>query len=235
LGLALLSAGALVPGPLQAADVGQALEKEYGVVGTDTSEGRAMNAQLDRVVDRIAPAAGMRPKSATILGPGSHGQHQGEINAMALPDGRIYVMSGLMSAIRGDRDSDAELAFVVGHEITHVTGKHAKRQNSKNMVNSIGALILQGVTKGSSIVRTGTDLYVNAMAGHYSRKDEYAADKGAVLAMRRAGYPPEAGADMLDKIERKYGSGSGGIVTWFNSHPPTKNRIATVRRLARGA
>jgi len=42
-------------------------------------------------------------------------------NAFALPNGSIYVNTGLIAAIR----NEGELASVVSHEITHVTGRHA--------------------------------------------------------------------------------------------------------------
>src|SRR5256885_13126278 len=43
------------------------------------------------------------------------------LNAFAMPNGRIYVHSGLLSRL----DNEAQLAMILGHEMTHVTGRHA--------------------------------------------------------------------------------------------------------------
>src|SRR2546426_7325972 len=45
------------------------------------------------------------------------------LNAFAMPNGRIYVHSGLLSRL----DNEAQLATILGHEMTHVTSRHALR------------------------------------------------------------------------------------------------------------
>ena len=47
------------------------------------------------------------------------------VNAMAFPDAYIFVNRGLIAYLR----SEDELAAVIGHEIGHVVGAHAKRSN----------------------------------------------------------------------------------------------------------
>ncbi|MBT8143253.1 MAG: M48 family metalloprotease, partial [Gammaproteobacteria bacterium] len=48
-----------------------------------------------------------------------------EINAFALPGGYIYITRGLMAYL----NNEAELAAVLGHEIGHVTARHAARKH----------------------------------------------------------------------------------------------------------
>src|SRR2546428_829920 len=43
------------------------------------------------------------------------------LNAFAMPNGRIYIHTGLLSRL----DNEAQLAMIVGHEMTHVTNRHA--------------------------------------------------------------------------------------------------------------
>src|SRR5438132_1286439 len=76
--LRVLLALAFVGAPVAAQrneDVGRQMEREYGVVGTDTREGQRLNDQLDRVVERIVGGINsqggdrqFRLKSARILG-----------------------------------------------------------------------------------------------------------------------------------------------------------------------
>src|SRR5689334_3691330 len=87
------------------ADEGRAMEREYGVIGRRTEEGRSLNEQLERVTSRVTSALGYRLKSAILLG-GADEKHDKVINAFALPDGRIYVTLGLARAVRKSADPD---------------------------------------------------------------------------------------------------------------------------------
>src|SRR2546426_1578591 len=43
------------------------------------------------------------------------------LNAFAMPNGRVYIHTGLLARL----DNEAQLAMIVGHEMTHVTNRHA--------------------------------------------------------------------------------------------------------------
>lgn len=129
-------------------DVGSYLEREYGVVGRDTEERRKMNDDLDRIVEKMSGALGYRPKSAKILG-GKDPKTDREINALALPDGRIYVLVGLITAASKTSDPEASEAFVVGHEITHVVKRHSKAQMKQSILGALGGnSALEGAGRG---------------------------------------------------------------------------------------
>jgi Zn-dependent protease with chaperone function len=225
---------ALFAPPAQAQDIGQLLEKRYGVITSDTEEGRTANQALERVVSRISAAVGAEVKSAKILG-GKDKELDKEINAVALPDGRIYVMIGLWNSIKEDSDAEAKLAFVVGHELTHIVRKHSRRQMEGSLIGAIGGAIVGAILGGgSSAVRTWSQIGSSALGGHYSRKDEYDADRGGLAAMNKAGYPMEAAVNMMEKIREKYGDKRVPILAWFESHPPTKNRIARLKEIMEG-
>src|SRR5947208_9473527 len=59
------------------------------------------------------------------------------INAFALPGGYIYITRGIMPFL----DNEAQLAGVLGHEIGHVTARHAAQQYTRASATSIGVLI----------------------------------------------------------------------------------------------
>src|SRR4051794_39189363 len=86
--------------PEPARDAGRELESRFGVLGRSTSEGRSLNEQLDRVVERVArgvnaasKAGDFQLRGARILG-GKDRSEDRVVNAIALPDGRIYVTLG---------------------------------------------------------------------------------------------------------------------------------------------
>src|SRR5262249_25633770 len=59
------------------------------------------------------------------------------VNAFALPGGYIYITRGIMPYL----DSEAQLAGVLGHEIEHVTARHASQQYSKSTAASLGLMV----------------------------------------------------------------------------------------------
>ncbi|MBW3623412.1 MAG: M48 family metallopeptidase [Armatimonadetes bacterium] len=212
-------------------DIGEALERHYGVVGRDTEERRKMNDDLDRIVDKMSEALGYRPKSAKILG-GKDPKVDREINAMALPDGRIYVLAGLMTAAQKTSDPEASVAFVVGHEIAHVTEKHSKQQMKQSILGVLGGVLLAKVLGGgSSAVRYGADIGSGLLGGHYSRKHEYESDKHGLIGMAKAGYPVESAPEMMQVLLDRYGSDKSLLASWFGSHPNTENRVKRLRQM----
>lgn len=219
---------ALVPVPLRA-DEAHELEREFGVLGRDTAEGRQFNDQLDRVVARMTAATGFRLKSAKILGGRSEG-HDKVVNAFALPDGRIYVTLGLLRAIADAPHADAELAFVIGHEITHVVERHGKRRARQSTTAAIIAGLI-GVASGDRAVADAARLGAVAYVTRYSRRDEYTADRGGLLAMQRAGYPLEAAVSMLERLKEKGGDRNRFINGLFGTHPLTETRMKRIRQL----
>src|SRR5205085_1469343 len=119
--------------------------------------------------------------SAKLLG-GRSDKHDKVINAFALPDGRIYVTLGLIRAIGNSSEPEDELGFVVGHEVTHVTEKHSAAQQGKAVQAGLLSILLGAVTRNKTIAQAagvGATAYVSS----FGRKDEYAADRGGLIAM----------------------------------------------------
>ena len=236
----LAAVSLLVPSAPAAAqrgnDIGAQMEREYGVVDTRTREGRRLNQQLDEVTSRIVGAVNdgghagdFRLQSAKILG-GRSEKHDRQVNAFALPDGRIYVTLGLMRMLQSSPRADDELAFVVGHEVTHVAERHSASQAKKTLPVNILAIILGAATKNDTIGTIG-QYGAAAYASKFSRQDEYEADKGGVEAMARAGYDPNAAPVMLQRLKDIGGQQNSLINGWFGSHPLAENRINRVEEM----
>ena len=97
---------------------------------------RSVDRYLGRIVERLAAQA-----------PGARYPYQikavnaAEINAFALPGGPMYVNRGLLEAAR----SEAELAGVLAHEMSHVALRHGTHQASKAYLGQAGLGILGGL------------------------------------------------------------------------------------------
>ncbi|MDZ7684890.1 MAG: M48 family metalloprotease [Gammaproteobacteria bacterium] len=115
------------------------------------------------------------------------------INAFALPGGYVYVTRGILAHL----NSEAELAAVLGHEIAHVTEKHAIR--NKNRGKLLGALTtVAAIYTGTPGLYELGNLFGGVLLTGYSREFELEADKVGAQFMAKAGYDPDA---MLDTIE----------------------------------
>ncbi len=221
----------LLVAPVRAADVGREMEREYGVVSSSTEEGARLNARINEVVSRVTVVIGLKVKSATLLG-GRGMKRDKVLNAFALPDGRIYVTLGLMREAAKGRYPDAALAFVVGHEVTHVKEKHGKRQQRKSITAALlGALAAAALGVHGNAVGDWGSLAGNVIGSHFGRVDEYRADKGGLIAMHAAGYDMNGAIELLEVLQREGHEENRTLNGWLGSHPITRNRIARVREL----
>ena len=158
-----------------------------------------------------------------------------EINAFALPGGPMYVNRGLFEAAR----SEAELAGVLAHEMSHVALRHGTHQASKAYLSQAGLGILGGL-----LGRNGgnTTAIVNAIGGlglnvaflKFGRDDEYQADELGAEIMAGAGYNPVAMANFFEFLRREQGHDPGKLERFFSDHPPSADREARIRDQAVG-
>ncbi len=114
-------------------------------------------------------------------------------NALALPDGQLLVLDGLVQLA----DNDEELLGVMAHELGHAQLRHGLRQILRTTV--IGAAMAWWVGDFSVVLAAGPTLLAQA---RYSRELETEADDFAVDLLLRNGIWPERLAQMLEKLER---------------------------------
>ena len=139
------------------------------------------------------------------------------INALALPGGAVFVTKGMLEKL----DSEAQLAAILAHEITHIVA----RDVSNAMSNQIGInLVLSAVTskKTPQSVLTIADLAQQIIGLRYSRKDEQEADLGGLNYMVAAGYNPYG---MVETIQMLQNLNQTRPIEFLSSHPSPENRI----------
>jgi predicted Zn-dependent protease len=155
------------------------------------------------------------------------------VNAFALPGGYLGVHLGLISVV----SSDAELASVLAHELSHVTQRHIARsmdEQSKMTPWVIGSMIL-GAMAISKNPQAAQGLIVGGQAAavqsqlSYSRDMEREADRVGFGVLSDAGYDPQGFVAMFNKLQQSAGVNDNGAYPYLRSHPMTTERIADMQ------
>ena len=152
--------------------------------------------------------------------------NQKDINAFALPGGPMFLNRGMMEAAK----SEAEMAGVMAHEISHVALRHGTAQATKGQKFQIGAVagqILGAIIGGAagSVISQGSQFGLGAYFMKYGREYERQADLLGAQIMARAGYDPREMANMFKTIQAEGGSGGP---EWLSSHPDPGNRYNAI-------
>ena len=157
-------------------------------------------------------------------------------NAWALPGGKISINRGLLT----EMSSEAELAAVLGHEAAHAAARHSVQQMSRSTLIQ-GAVIIGGVAVGVATEREdyamvailGGLLGAQLISMRHSRSAEREADYFGTRWMHAAGYNPEGAVSLQQSFVRlSEGRDPGFLQGLFASHPPSRERVESNRRLA---
>jgi Zn-dependent protease with chaperone function len=156
--------------------------------------------------------------------------NQKEINAFALPGGPMFLNRGMIEAAK----TEAEMAGVMAHEMSHVALRHGTAQATKGEKFQIGAIagqVLGAIVGGTagSVIAQGSQFGLGTYFLKYSREYEKQADILGTQMMARAGYDPRQMANMFKTIESQ-GGGSGP--EWMSSHPNPGNRYTYINEEA---
>ncbi|MBW0145505.1 M48 family metalloprotease [Sphingomicrobium clamense] len=241
---ALTLSGCMSAGPVDPAisqqEAQQAYQQHPAVLQEFGGEvGGAVGSYVEQIGDSVAVHSGTPNAAAlydfTVLSSAVE-------NAFAVPGGRIYITRQLM----GLMDDEAELAFVLGHEVGHIAADHGQQRRAKAQQNSLlGALgaILGGVVGGGSglgnLLAQGAQQYAQLNTLSYSRDQEYEADTLGLRYMGTQGYDTMAGASMLYSLgastnlqARLQGQNTRQTPEWARTHPLSENRTARAQQQA---
>lgn len=156
------------------------------------------------------------------------------VNAMAAPGGKIIVFEGLWDPARGLARGDDEIAAVLAHEIAHVNCRHSMEAMTRNMlagsVFAIGSAIAKSRENDTlATILGGTFIaYEGLVVTHYSRKDEFEADRTGMMYMAKAGYDPRAAVRIWERAAQN-GGRSGSPLDMLSTHPNDAARMAALR------
>ncbi|MDX8391626.1 MAG: M48 family metalloprotease [Mariprofundaceae bacterium] len=154
------------------------------------------------------------------------------INAFALPGGYIYIHRGLLTHM----NSEAELAAVLGHEIGHVTARHAVQRYTQAKTYQLGSMIASVLLPLPQSAGQLSDMLAASIIQGYGRKAELQSDELSIQYIAKAGYDVRATTRILKTLKRlddldskikkdTTGKRADKYHGAFASHPETKQRI----------
>ena len=155
---------------------------------------KELQAYVNEVGQKVAAQAGSETEFVFTVVDDNYG-----FRAETRPGGYIYISLKALHLMT----SEAELAFVLGHEIAHNTQNHLTRRKATSSILSVLSQLVAVMTRNDFGLLT-QDLG-SKLAIRYGQNDELEADRFGALYMSRAGYRPEGanrGNQMLKSIER---------------------------------
>jgi len=144
--------------------------------------------------------------------------HSEEVNACAIAGGNIFVNTGFLKYCQ---NAD-EVAFVLGHEFSHVEGRHMAERLSVLVPIIFLAYALAFYLTNSNdydwVVKMGIKYLVELPQ---SRFYEYEADKMSAGLCKRSGFDPVRAADFFKRSHHKN-------LEFMATHPLDENRITKI-------
>jgi predicted Zn-dependent protease len=137
------------------------------------------------------------------------------LNAFALPGGKIFINAGAIEKSY----SEAELAGLLGHEISHAVLSHGFQMVTQgNLTSSLAAFIP---------IPEVANIAAGLVISSYSREMERQADILGTQILSTGQYAADGLHNLMITLREEYGTG----VSWFSTHPATDERVGYLKQL----
>ncbi len=185
-----------------------------------------LDAYLQAVSEHILLQATDRPgisaRIRVLRNPGT--------NAFVLPNGATYISTGMLVLI----ENEAQLATVIGHELTHYLYRHSLKQTrsaeNKQKWSVVFGVLIAGAG-GDSLGGEVASLWAAASLSGYSRELETEADSKGLSLTIQAGYDPEEAPKVFENLLAASDQREDNLPYFFASHPRLRDRILNYRSL----
>lgn len=139
---------------------------------------------------------------------------------LALPSGTLLVSRGTVAGL----EDEAELAFVLGHEIAHAASGDA----AVRLVRLGFHAVAHGPERASRA--SWGEAILDLMRLGYGKRRERDADARAFEALLALGYDPASVFRYLGRLHEQIGAGQAELADLAASHPPPRSRVQHLER-----
>jgi predicted Zn-dependent protease len=150
------------------------------------------------------------------------------INAFALPGGYVYVTRGILAYL----DDESELAGVLGHEIGHVTARHAAQAYTRQAEANLGLTILGIFVPSTQPFSQLSSSGLSVLFLKNGREAELEADRLGVEYGSGAGFDPAGVPRFLATLQRVDAMSDRGMPNWLSTHPDPGSRVERAQPVA---
>lgn len=147
-----------------------------------------------------------------------------ELNAFALPGGQIFVTTAALKAMK----SEAELAGVLAHEVTHVAQRHGIDQLRRAMLAQGVAIAALGSTP--ALAQQAGKIALDLVLKGYSRTAEDEADRFGAVYSSTAGYDPRGLSSFLNTLAQTLGDTPKAFEP-LSDHPIISERVQRISQI----
>jgi predicted Zn-dependent protease len=152
-----------------------------------------------------------------------------DVNAFALPGGRIGVYTGLLKVAK----NQDQLAAVIGHEVSHVLAQHSNERLSQSQVANMGmaaadSILKNSTTKAPAMAALGMGVQYGVLMP-YSRAHETEADVLGLQLMALAGFKPQESVTLWNNMAAA--SKGNAPLEILSTHPSDQTRIRQLQTL----
>lgn len=152
-----------------------------------------------------------------------------DVNAFATPGGNIFITNGLFMRMK----SEAELAGVLAHEMSHVLKKHhlqaIKKSARTELISDFAGEVMDKNDVNPALkklVSAGTEVYARGL----DKGDEFEADRMGVVIAARGGYDPYGLPAVLQTLH-SLNTKDSTLALMFKTHPALDDRLGLLDKL----
>ena len=182
----------------------------------------AYDAQIRAITNALLPALGHTPLVFRF-----HVIQDTNLNAFAVPGGHVFILTGLLDAVKRPE----QLAGVLAHEIAHATRRHSMR----NAISSAGLWVtisaLFGDAKGLTAVLADGSQYL--IGQKFSRDFEREADDTGWDYLLAANVDPRGMIEFFETMKAEQDKTAAGrmanTLSFLSTHPATEERMKRLR------
>lgn len=192
--------------------------KQKEKISSNRATVRYVNCVTDALLRVVPPQAEFKQWEVVVF-------DSPQVNAFALPGGKIGVYTGLLKVAK----TQDQLAAVIGHEIGHVLANHGAERVSHSIASNsalqIASVALQSEYKNEIMSGLGIGLQLGVILP-FSRAHETESDLIGLKIMNEAGFRPSQSVTLWQNMAR---ASKGAPPELLSTHPSSNTRINDLR------